>query len=147
MDKTFKPYQQNQKQHVLNIKYLAQHLLKLAEEERLFKNESNLQEIGSEGEIRNYPSNKFNLPIKGSLSKKAWNGTTKAVCIQSPQKGAYAFTIQTGRDFTANVYCTKKSDNQTYVCEGYFYRVGRNTVKQYMGIQSFLLNPQMCNQE
>jgi hypothetical protein len=146
MAKVFKPIQQNQKVHAMNVKFLANHLLNLARNNQLFKQESQLKELSDEGDVLNYPKGKFNLPVKDS-KRKTWNTTTKAVQIQSPKEGAYAFVIQTGRDFVATVYCTKNDNIGMYSCEGYFSRVGSNTVKEDLGKQTFNLNPDLVNKE
>lgn len=117
MRNTFKPTQNNQKQHLRNVITLTNHLLGRADDKSLLT-----RGLGEDGTVVNYLKDDFTIPDPNFVfSRRTWGSLTKAVQVQSPGDGAYAFVIKTGRDIQAKVFCNRL-ENQSYQCEATFYQ-------------------------
>lgn len=142
MKTTFKPKQNNQKQHVRNVIWLTNHLLAQAERKTLFKEENPLGELHPDGTVKNYTKDKFYLPGSVKNTKRfSWKSVTRAVQIQSPGDGAYAFVIKTGRDIQVKVFCNRLED-KNYQCESTFFQA-----EEKLGDILFSVNPSLVDHE
>jgi hypothetical protein len=130
MKNTFKPTQNNQKQHNRNVIDLLAYALAHADRGTLFTptNRSNIPEIvvgGEQNGVVTYDTpGKFSLPrtINGNkIPQKhaGWKVRTRIVKVQSPGDGAYAFVVKTGRDLEITAYCNrmKEEGGSYYFCE------------------------------
>jgi len=124
MRNTFKPTQNNQKQHNRNVIDVLAYALAHADRGTLFTNSGKLQElvVGGEqnGVVINDTPGKFSLShqstASGPGSGVSWKSRTRIVLVESPGEGAYAFKIKTGRDMEITVFCNKLC-TKTYHCE------------------------------
>lgn len=128
MRNTFKPTQNNQKQHNRNVIDVLAYALAHADRGTLFTNSGKLQElvVGGEqnGAVINDTPGKFSLPTEINGNKipqkhAGWKVRTRVVLVQSPGEGAYAFKIKTGRDLEVTVFCNRVAEatSYLYLCE------------------------------
>jgi len=129
MRNTFKPTQNNQKQHNRNVIDVLAYALAHADRGTLFtpSNANKIPEIVDAGEQKGLVTydtpGKFSLPtmINGNPLPQKHAGfkvRTRIVRVESPGQGAYAFKVKTGRDLEITVFCNKLADEGgVYLCE------------------------------
>jgi len=127
MRNTFKPTQNNQKQHNRNVIHVLSYALAHADRGTLFKQTGHLRELLDEGVVYNDIPGKFSLPVNVNGNKlpqktSGWKARTRVTKVQSPGEGAYAFVIKTGRDFEVTTYCNKMKEEggEYYFCEAFW---------------------------
>jgi hypothetical protein len=127
--KRFKAAHYVMKDHEAKMKKLVSHLLAQAELGTLFVHSAVWPEYADDGIVIGPARGKFTLPAE-SGTKVNLKTQTRAIQIQSPKYGAYAFVIQTGRDLQIKVWCTKDKDQ--YHCEAFWTKNGED-----LGVQTF----------